>query len=96
MEKFNNSKYCDRISLDICIEKYQLNYMKYYILIHSSKETLINDLETEPIVTMGIQQGKLAKITKSNLNAIATDANPCTNDDKLLVRAECELKKVFA
>ena len=68
--------------------------MRYDVLIHSSKETLINDLETEPIVTMGINQGKLVKISKSNLITIATDENPCTDDEKLLVRTECDIKKV--
>ena len=92
MEKLNNSNYNGLYS---CSTHPVCPYVRYDVLIHSSKETLINDLHTEPIVTMDyIQQGKRVKISKSNLNTIATDENPCTDDEKLLVKTECDLKKV--
>ena len=68
--------------------------VKYNILIHNSRETLINDYDTAPFVTIGLGEAILAEISKSNLDSIATEKNPCIYEDDKLTRTECLIDKV--
>ena len=77
-----------------CIEGFFNCHVKYDVLIHNSKETLINDLDTGPIVNVGMGEGIFAEISKSNLDSIATDNNPCIYEDDKLTRTECVIDKV--
>ena len=78
----------------ICNNK-TCNTMKYKVLIHTSKETLNNDLHsTDPIVTIDSkEQSKKALISKMNLDAISTENNACAAD-KTLNRHECRIRMV--
>ena len=89
-EKLNNSGHYD------CgyVDGHFACSVKYNILIHNSRETLINDLDTGPIVKMGSRDEIFAEISKSNLDSIATEINPCINEDETLTRTECLLDKV--
>ena len=64
------------------------------MLIHGSRKTFVNDLHTNPIVAMDINEGRKVMISKRTLNSINTDENPCTEDEKLS-RTECLLKEVL-
>ena len=77
-----------------CIEDSYYCEVKYHVLIHHSKETLINDLDTGPIVNVGMGEGIFAEISKSNLDSIATKNNPCIYEDDKLMRTECLIDKV--
>ena len=86
-------------SLEICKRcikgKYECG-VQYHILIHNSRETLINDLDTGPFVKIGYGDSIFAEISKSNLDSIATEKNPCINEDEILTRTECLLDKVVS
>ena len=43
---------------------------------------------------MGLGETVFAEISKSNLDSIATEINPCINEDETLTRTECLLDKV--
>ena len=77
-----------------CIEDSYYCEVKYHVLIHHSKETLINDLESDPIVVMNNGEAKLAKISKTNMDSIATNQNPCSEEEEL-IRTACDVQKVF-
>ena len=77
-----------------CVEGFFDCDVKYDVLIHNSKETLINDLDTGPIVNVGMGKGIFAEISKSNLDSIATDNNPCIYEDDKLTRTEYVIDKV--
>ena len=77
-----------------CIAGFFNCHVKYDVLIHNSKETLINDLESDPIVVMKNGEAKLAKISKTNMDSIATKQNPCIEEGKL-IRTACDIQKVF-
>ena len=64
-------------------------YYGYNVFIHNSSETLINDLDTAPFVEVGFGETIFAKISKKNLDSIATEKNPCNDDDKKLTGYEC-------
>ena len=89
-EKLNNSGHYD------CgyVDGHFACSVKYNILIHNSRETLINDWDTAPFVTIGLGEAILAEISKSNLNSIATEKNPCIYEDDKLTRTECLIDKV--
>ena len=66
----------------------------FEVLIHSSEESLNNALYgTEPITIM---EGdvKTAMFTKTNLNSISTQADPCA-DEETLTGADLAIKKVI-
>ena len=65
------------------------------MLIHGSRKTFVNDLHTNPIVAMDINEGRKVMISKRTLNSINTDENPCT-EDETLSRTECLLKEVLS
>ena len=56
---------------------------------------MINDLDTEPIVIMKMGEAIFAEISKSNLDSIATEKNPCIYEEEKLTRTECLLDKVY-
>ena len=68
--------------------------VRYMVLIHNSRETMVNDFLTDPYVTMGIREHKWILISKSNLNSIRTEENPCSKDDDKFIRTECKLRQV--
>ena len=108
-EKFNNTGYCGYTAATTrtlleeeqkeictkCIEGFYDCDVKYDVLIHNSRETLINDLDTEPIVTMKMGEAIFAEISKSNLDSIATEKNPCIYEEEKKTRTECLLNKVY-
>ena len=57
---------------------------------------MINDLDTGPFVKIGYGDSIFAEISKSNLDSIATEKNPCINEDEILTRTECLLDKVVS
>ena len=68
--------------------------VEYKVLIHSSKESLNNDLHSSnPIVTVKYKKKTKALITKIKLHSISTEENYCAPDD-ILIRCACQLKKV--
>ena len=85
MEKLDSNWTCNN---ETC------NTIKYKVLIHTSKETLNNDLHnTDPSVTIDSKNGKTASISKMNLDAISTENRACAAD-KTLNRHECRIRKV--
>ena len=68
--------------------------IKYQVLIHSSRNTLNNDLHsTDPIITIGTKVKKTAEISKINMDSISTETNPCATNEKL-TRIDCQIDKV--
>ena len=68
--------------------------IEYKVLIHSSKESLNNDLHSSnPIVTVKYKKKTKALITKIKLHSISTEENYCAPEDTL-IRCACQLKKV--
>ena len=67
--------------------------MKYDIFIHDSAESIYN-LESEiQMVKIGNGEIKEIFITKSNLELISTEVDPCVSDDTVR-RNECQIKSV--
>ena len=60
-----------------CVEGFFECNIQYDVLIHNSKETLTNDLDTGLVVKMGLGETVFAEISKSNLDSISTEKNPC-------------------
>ena len=80
----NITKWCNE-------EKCSFNYQ---VLIHTSKNTLNNDLlSTDPIITIGSKVWKTAEISKINMDSISTEKNPCATNETL-TRTECQIDKV--
>ena len=67
---------------------------KYFIVIHESSESLINAIESGPIVYLkpGIQ--KYLHLSKLNLKSISTSNNPCIEDQNQKTKTNCKIHKV--
>ena len=68
--------------------------LKYDVLIHGGMESLVNDFDNHPSITMNVGEGTLVLISKTKLDTIATNENPCTKNEKLIM-TECILKQVL-
>ena len=76
--------------------------IKYDILIHQSKydfdqstKSLNNDLASKrQMVRIGTGEVKKILITKSKMDLISTEENPCVTDDTSVTRLDCRLKLV--
>ena len=64
------------------------------VLIHSPKESLNNTLYATERITIEDKKKMTGKITKSNLNSISTNEDPCA-DDGTLTRADSAINKVI-
>ena len=64
------------------------------VLIHSAKESVSNAYFGIKAISIHADEKKTALITKSNMNSISTEENPCA-DDKTLTRADSAIKKVM-
>ena len=67
----------------------------YYVLIHDSGDSWINEFETAPIVKVRSGETIFAKISKINLDSIATEKNPCNDNVEKRTGTECLLHEVF-
>ena len=56
-------------------------------------QTLNNDIDD--YVTMGIGEGKLVEVSKTNLKSISTEDNPCIEEEDKLIRTDCQLREVY-
>ena len=53
----------------------------YHVLIHPSRKTLMNDQESYPSLTISPGENKFVSFTKSNLDSINHEDNPCIEKD---------------
>ena len=91
---FQFAKTLEKINIDCNANDGYSCPVRYMVLIHNSRETMVNDFVTDPYVTMGIREEKWILISKSNLKSIQTQENPCSKDDDKSIRTECKLRKV--
>ena len=67
---------------------------KYEVLIHTSNNTLDNDLlSTNPMITIDPKVFKTTEISKINMDSISTEKNPCATNE-MLTRTDCQIDKV--
>ena len=75
------------------IEKWD-DYPNFKVLIHSSEQSLNNALyNTEPI-TISSGYSTTAMFSKTNLNSISSEGDPCA-DEETLTGADFAIKKVI-
>ena len=67
--------------------------MKYDIFIHDSTESIYNLESENQMIKIGNGEIKEIFITKSNLELISTEVDPCVSDDTVR-RNECQVKSV--
>ena len=67
--------------------------LKYDIFIHDSTESIYNLESENQMIKIGNGEIKEIFITKSNLELICTEVDPCVSDDTVR-RNECQIKSV--
>ena len=84
MRKMNITNWCNKEKCSIT----------YEVLIHTSKNTINNDLfSSDPVITIGSNVSKIVEISKINMDSISTEKNPCAKYE-MLTRIECKMDKV--
>ena len=70
------------------------NSTRFRVMIHDSKESFFDDSITSPnTFYFGSGDEKAVLVTKTNINAINTDKNPCI-EEHISTRYDCEVEKV--
>ena len=65
----------------------------YWVLIHPTRETLLNDEASYRAVTMHATESKTVTLSKINLESISSKDNPCVSDDSPTDMV-CRMEKV--
>ena len=70
------------------------NSTRFRVMIHDSKETFFDDSIASPnTFYFGSGDEKAVLVTKTNINAINTEKNPCI-EEHISTRYDCEVEKV--
>ena len=66
--------------------------LRYGVLIHPSRSTMLNDEASYPYFTVSQGENKLVSLSKLNLDSIDHDENPC-NDNDIESSMMCRVQK---
>ena len=73
---------------------YDYTSLKFEVLIHSSAESLNNALHSTEPITISSGTETTVRFSKSNLNSISTEGDPCA-DEETLTGADLAIRKVI-